>query len=83
MKKFNLDEFLIDLKLQLEGSNFESLQSSINDDVQQVPRLNLKSTTMRHCLQCPERKCDLTKNPGLQRVSSYPLKLNISYLKNL
>ena len=34
MKKFNLDEFLIDLMLQLEGSYFESLQSSVNDDVQ-------------------------------------------------
>ena len=52
MKKFNLDEFLIDLKLQLEGSNFESLVSSVNDDVQPL------SATFK----CNRQACAITYN---------------------
>ena len=47
MKKFNLDEFLIDLKLQSEGSNFESLQSSVNDEVQLLSA-TFKSVINKH-----------------------------------
>ena len=61
MKNFNLDECLIDLKLQLKGGNFESLQSSFNDDVQ------LLSATFKSIID---------KHAPLRTMSRKELRLN-------
>ena len=68
MKKFNLDEFLIDLKLQLEGSNFESLQFSVNDKVQLLS-VTFKSIIDKHApLRTMSRKeLRLNKKPWITK----------------
>ena len=68
VKKFNLDEFLIDLKVQLEGSNFESLQSSVNGDVQLLSA-TFKSIIYEHApLRTMSRKeLRLNKKPWITK----------------